>query len=114
MSIEALETSFTEKTFRYKQIDRQGDIALFTQTSKGVESGAVRYEVVVIEIKPPYTFPNGISYPEREGYPSASQWGRKGFSCFTEAGAREKMRWLQHSETEDRTDEVERQTWKQM
>src|SRR5882672_10396203 len=85
-------TSFTDTTFQYTQIDRVGNIAFFTQTHK--KSGIVRYEVVVIDIQPVHTFPNGITTPEHEAYPSSSQWGSKGWTMYTEAGAREKIRWL--------------------
>ncbi len=61
-----------------------------------------------------FTDPSGKSYPEREVYPSASQWGHKGWTLYTEAGALEKMRWLHDPYTEDRTDDVERETWKKL
>ena len=32
--IEPLLTSFTDKTFQYNKVERQGNIALFTQTHK--------------------------------------------------------------------------------
>src|SRR6266436_3324001 len=89
---EPLVTSFTDTTFRYDQIERQGNIALFTQTHK--ESGIVRFEVICIETKPAYTFPDGRHYPEREVYPSSTQWGKKGWTFFTEVGARHKMTFL--------------------
>ena len=109
-SSQSLLTSFTDTTFQYDQIERQGNIALFEQTHK--QSGIVRYEVVVIETKPAQTLPSGKSYPEREVSPSSGSWGQKGWTMYTTEGAREKIRWLQHPLTEDRTDAVERDTWK--
>jgi hypothetical protein len=74
-------TQFEESGFRYTQLTRQGDIAIYSQEHKG--SGVVRYEVVRIRVQAERTWPNGLVTPEREAYPGASSWGRDGTTHYT-------------------------------
>jgi hypothetical protein len=78
-------TTFTDRTFRYTQIDRQGDIAVYTQQHK--DGGQTRYEVVRIRVRAAHTWPNGETTPEHEAYPGASVWGKDGWTFFTLAAA---------------------------
>src|SRR5262245_53046222 len=79
-------TAFEDRLFRYIQVAREGDMAIFTQTHK--PSGCVRYEVVLIRVQPAHTWPTGITTPEKEAYPSSTSWGRLGHTCFTLPEAR--------------------------
>jgi len=90
--MQPLQTEFEDRLFRYTQIERQGDIAIFCQTHK--ESGCARFEVVKIRVRPAYTWPNGTTSPEREAYPGSSSWGSLGFTCFTLQAAQELARTL--------------------
>jgi hypothetical protein len=48
-----LPTAFEDRLFRYEQVSREGDLAIFAQTHKA--SGRVRYEVVLIRVQPAHT-----------------------------------------------------------
>lgn len=72
--MQPLVTEFEDRTFRYAQLERHGNVAIFTQTHK--LGGGVRYEVVRIRIAPEHTWPNGTTSPEREVYPGSSSWGQ--------------------------------------
>jgi hypothetical protein len=76
-----LPTEFEDRLFRYEQVSREGDLAIFTQTHKA--SGHVRYEVVLIRVQPAHTWPTGVTTPEKEAYPGSTSWGRLGHTCFT-------------------------------
>jgi len=76
-----LPTEFEDRLFRYVQIEREGDIAIFSQTHKA--SGHVRYEVVRIRVQAEHTWPTGVTTPEKEAYPGSTSWGRTGATCFT-------------------------------
>lgn len=76
-----LPTTFEDRLFRYAQVSREGDIAIFTQTHKA--SGHVRYEVVLIRVQPAHTWPTGVTTPEKEAYPGSTSWGRLGHTCFS-------------------------------
>ena len=75
-----LDTTHEDRLFRYDQIMRQGNVAIFTQTHK--VSGVVRYEVVRIRIAREHTWPNGHITPEHEVYPGDNTWGRDGRTFF--------------------------------
>ena len=74
-----LPTEFEDRLFRYAQVSRKGDLAIFTQTHKA--SGHVRYEVVLIRIQKEHTWPTGVTTPEKEAYPGSTTWGRFGQTC---------------------------------
>ena len=71
-----LPPEFEDSRFRYTQVERTGDLAIFTQTHK--TSGHQRYEVVLIRIQKEHTWPNGNITPEKEAYPGSTSWGRLG------------------------------------
>jgi hypothetical protein len=85
--MQPIDTAFDEGRFRYTQLERRGDIAIYEQQHKE-NPKIVRYEVIRIRIAPEHTWPNGNTTPEREAYPGASAWGRLGFTCFTVEEAR--------------------------
>jgi len=80
--MQPLDTAFEEGRFRYTQLERQGDIAIYEQQHKENPT-VIRYEVVRIRVVPETLWPNGRTTPEREAYPGASSWGRLGFTCFS-------------------------------
>lgn len=84
--MQILSQTFEDRTFRYAQVARQGQVAIYMQTHK--TGGAIRYEVVRIQIAPAHTWPNGQTTPEHEAYPSSSAWGRLGHTFYTEQAAR--------------------------
>jgi hypothetical protein len=83
-----LPLSFTEKGFAYQQVERQGGVAIYSQTHPG---GAVRYEVIRIRIQREHTWPTGVTTPEKEAYPSANSWGVLGWTFYGLDAARSKL-----------------------
>jgi hypothetical protein len=91
-----LPIEFEDHLFRYAQIEREGDVAIFSQTHKA--SGRVRFEVVRIRVQPAHTWPTGVTTPEKEAYPGSMAWGRWGQTCFTLAEAKAlAATWQQHA-----------------
>jgi hypothetical protein len=80
--MQPIDTAFEEGKFRYTQIERQGDVAIYEQQHKE-NPKVVRYEVIRIRVAPEHTWPSGQTTPEREAYAGSSAWGRLGFTCFT-------------------------------
>jgi hypothetical protein len=79
--MQPLLTAFDDRVFRYPQVERAGDMAIFCQTH--TESHCTRVEVVTIRVQPAHTWPNGTTSPEREAYPGSTSGGALGFTCFT-------------------------------
>jgi hypothetical protein len=86
---------FEDRTFRYTQVAREGNVAIYTQEHK--LSGVIRFEVVTIRIAKEHTWPNGNVSPEREAYPGSSAWGILGRTFYTRAAAEAHMAQLQQS-----------------
>jgi hypothetical protein len=83
MAIETIQTlpaQFQHGGFAYRQIRREGDVAIFSQSKGGV---LMAYEVVLIRVRPAHTWPNGKTSPAREGYPGNEEWGVAGWTCLT-------------------------------
>ena len=74
-----LPTQFEDSRFRYTQVEREGDMAIFTQEHKA--SGLMRHEVVLIRVQQAHTWPTGVTTPEKEAYPGSHSWGRLGHTC---------------------------------
>ena len=89
--MEPLPLSFRDRGFLYEQLDRQGDVALYTQTN---HAGIVRYEVVRIRIQREHTWPNGTTTPEKEAYPGSNSWGTLGWTFIERPLAEDKLRAL--------------------
>ena len=86
-------TQFEDRTFRYTQVARQGDVAIYRQTHKA--SDIDRFEVVRIRIAEEHTWPDGRTTPEREVYPHANSWGALGWTFYKREDAEVKMQSLQ-------------------
>jgi hypothetical protein len=94
-----LELELEDGRFQYVQVERRGDVALYTQTHKA--SGHVRYEVIKIRIQAEHTWPNGVTTPEKEAYPGSGSWGRDGWTFFGLETAQAKMAQLLQSAADD-------------
>ena len=83
MECKPLETSFVSRTFRFDQVKRVGDIAIYKKTAlKGpIRSSdhAAGFEVIRIGRHNGYTIAGSTIEPA-ETYPSDSQWGIAGFT----------------------------------
>jgi hypothetical protein len=84
-----IETVFTKKGFKYTQVVRKGDKAIFTQ--ERAEKGSVmkNYEVVLIKKHNGYEI-GGSVIPPSEVYPSSTQWGALGWTFQSIEDARKK------------------------
>ena len=78
--------------FNYRQIAREGDVAIYEQRSRDTEN--VCYEVVRIRRHEARTFPSGKSSPAREAYPTSAAWGVDGFTLIDQDAAYAKLREL--------------------
>ena len=74
-------TEFKHGGFNYRQIAREGDVAIYEQRWRDSEN--VCYEVVRIRRHEAKTFPGGKSSPAREAYPSSAAWGDLGWTVTT-------------------------------
>ena len=81
---------FEEGKFRYTQLERHGDLAIYRQELKS--SGVKRYEVVRIRTAGEHVWPNGTTSPKREVYPGRHAWGKDGWTFFTLADAQAFLR----------------------
>ena len=88
--MQILERELEDGRFKYVQVERQENVALYTQTHKA--SGNVRYEVIKIRIQAEHTWPTGVTTPEKEAYPGSGSWGLYGWTFFALAPAQQKMR----------------------
>jgi hypothetical protein len=69
-----LKTEFRREGFDYRQIWRQGDVAVYAY---GIPE---RYELIIIRIEPEDVLPDKSVLPLREAYPRTSQWGQYGWT----------------------------------
>jgi hypothetical protein len=86
---EPIATAFNRDGFQYRQIAREGDMAIYEQRWPGSDN--VCYEVVRIRRRKAGTYPNGVSYPPREVYPSSAQWGDDAWTVTTLDAAYKKL-----------------------
>lgn len=83
-----LPTTYSKSGYDYTLLDRVADVAMFSQALAG---RVIAYEVVVVQYHKA-TVIMGKPVPEREGVPSAEQWGSAGWTLRTPEEARDKMR----------------------
>jgi hypothetical protein len=96
--MEPLVKSFEEGRYCYRQIERQGKLAIFEQQHKD-NPRVIRYEVVCIRIQRAHTWPDGTFTPEKEAYPPSSAWGQSGWTFYTLDAARAHLQTLQQRVT---------------
>ncbi len=100
--MKTLETEFESKGFRYTQVRRDGDVAIYKQSridgalvnGSHMHGSHSAFEVVKIRRHNGYTLA-GISFPPAEMYPSSSLWGLFGWTCVTLEEAEQKFQKLQ-------------------
>jgi hypothetical protein len=91
-SYEPIAVAFTLGGFDYRQIEREGDWAVYEQRWR--DSKNVCYEVIRIRLEEATTFPSGRSYPAREVYPPSEAWGTDGFTLTDKDAAFKKLKQL--------------------
>jgi hypothetical protein len=92
-----LEKKFTNKGFSFKQIIREGDIAIYEQKLLDAEKPTPRYEVIIIKSHNGYEI-NGTKFPPSEMYPSSTQWGKNGWTCLDMESAQKRFKKVKNSE----------------
>lgn len=88
-----IESQFRTDGFDYQIVKRCGNVALFSKSKHNHES----FEVIVLQIHKACTFPNGISYPDREAMPSSELWGQQGWTYTDLASANKRYYDLQNT-----------------
>lgn len=91
MTIRPLETEFIQSGYTMRQLKRDGDVALFEQAKGG---HVIAYEIVIVQIRPERTFPDGRVTPCREGYPGNEEWGTNGWTILDEDEAKRRFKAL--------------------
>lgn len=84
-----LEKKFTNKNFSYKQLEREGNIAIYEQSLIDPPSEKRWYEVIIIRSHDGYEIAGNKVAPS-EMYPSANHWGTLGWTCLDLEVARKK------------------------
>ena len=83
-----LPATFTKQGFDHALIQREGNVAIYQRNRTG--SARTHFEVVRIGHHNGFTLA-GVVIPPAETYPSAEQWGTKGWTCDTLGRANSKM-----------------------
>jgi hypothetical protein len=92
--LKILEESFTSKGFKFQQIKRHGDVAIYKKKLDDPESDSSHYEVIAIKKHNGYEIA-GVKVPPSEMYPSDSQWGDWAFTCTSIEDANKRFDYLQ-------------------
>jgi hypothetical protein len=87
-----LPLEWSNRSWLYQQVSRDGDLAIYRQQHK--EGPAVRFEVIRVQHRDETTLHNGSIQEAGEYYPSSSQWGKAGWTCYTLAEARQMLNEL--------------------
>ena len=83
-----LEKEFKYKKFKFKQLIREDNKAIYLVSS--IEGKSKSFEVVKIRSHNGYEI-QGVQIPPSEVYPSTTQWGLYGWTYTTEEDARKKF-----------------------
>lgn len=74
-----LEKTFVKKGFKYTQVDRKSNFAIFQQENVNIKNSSKRYEVVEIKSHNGYEI-GGSKIAAAEVYPGSTQWGILGWT----------------------------------
>jgi len=74
-----LETEFIKKGFKYTQVTRKGNVAIYKQENARIENSKANYEVVQIKSHNGYEI-GGSKIAAAEVYPGSTQWGLLGWT----------------------------------
>jgi hypothetical protein len=96
-SCKPLEAQFHLKGFNYRQIAREGDVAIYEQTWRGCAEPSVCYEVVRVRRRDAYER-FGQFYAATEFYPPSERWGADGFTLTDKDAAFAKLRVIEEKE----------------
>lgn len=88
-----LEKVFTKKGFKYTQVQRKGDIAIYKQENAKIKNPKPNYEVVQIKSHNGYVI-GGSKIAAAEVYPGTSQWGMLGWTHLDLSSAEKRFKRL--------------------
>lgn len=89
-----LEKEYTAYGYNFKQVKREGQIAIFEQRNQDSDK-IVAYEVFVIQQLPEgFVGPKKYFQPAREAVPGKEQWGRCGWTIWHLEDAEKKFNEL--------------------
>lgn len=74
-----LEKEFTKKGFKFTQVTRKGDVAIYKQVNEKLKNSKANYEVVQIKSHNGYEI-GGSKIAAAEVYPGSTQWGLLGWT----------------------------------
>jgi hypothetical protein len=86
-----LPTQFRHDGFDYRQIAREGDVAIYEQSWSGCTDPSVCYEVIRIRYRDGFQIGDRFVEPA-EVYPNSEAWGVDGFTLTDKDGAFAKLR----------------------
>jgi hypothetical protein len=87
-----LEKNFDRKVFKYEQLYRKKNLAIYSQKHKN--TGFTTYEVIIIKNHKGYEIA-GTSIEAAETYPGDTQWGILGWTYETLGAAENKIKKLE-------------------
>jgi hypothetical protein len=88
--------------FTFRQIERNGDVALF-EKGKPTHTRS-SFEVVIVQKHPAKTFPSGKYYEARESMPRSEDWGVRGWDYTNLENAQTKFNQLAEAAVEPVSD----------
>ncbi|MDA1278098.1 MAG: hypothetical protein O2960_29225 [Verrucomicrobia bacterium] len=97
--MKSLQTRFTHDGFDFRQLSREGTIALFEKSKPSHSRES--FEVVIVQTRPAENV-LGREYPVRESLPPAGAWGTSGWTYTELEDAKTKFRALIESSQEGR------------
>ena len=89
----ALSKEFQHNGFDFRQIAREGDAAIYSQTWSGCPDPAVSFEVIRVKRRKGFEI-DGRFIPPGEVYPSSKLWGMDAFTLADKDAAFAKFREL--------------------
>jgi hypothetical protein len=72
-----LPETFREGDFEFRQVAREGDVALYEKRKPSISN--LLYEVVIVQEMEAHTWPDGRVSPAHEHLPGSWQWGSAGW-----------------------------------
>lgn len=99
MEYKKLKEKFRSRGFDYEQECREGDLAIYKQTTP---DGTIRWETIRIRRHNGYTIA-GHTFPPAEMYPPSRAWGSLGWTLMTLEDAKKKMEEIQKLEADKET-----------
>lgn len=90
--VKILEKTFERKVFKYEQLYRKDNLAIYSQTHR--DTGFATYETIIIKNHNGYEIA-GVKIEASEVYPSDSQWGIFGWTHQTLERAKNKIKQLE-------------------